>query len=50
MTLVPDTGLSTLEQYVHWDTSGAGQTIDTFHLEQLSLFIFLPVVIRQAML
>lgn len=34
MTLVPGTELSTIEQYVHWGTSGAGQTIDTFHLEQ----------------
>lgn len=35
MTLVPGTGLSTTEQYVHWDTSRAGQTIDNFHLEQV---------------
>ena len=32
---MPGTGLSTIEQYVHWGTSGTGQTIDTFHLEQV---------------
>lgn len=32
---MPGIGLSAIEQYIHWGTSGAGQTIDTFHLEQV---------------